>query len=58
MADERDDAGDGSSSGGGLDDVPFERAFPPAGGAELTKSYIPALERLIEEKKQKRGKKS
>jgi hypothetical protein len=32
-----------------LDDVPFERGFPPAGGAELTNSYIPGLERAIEE---------
>jgi hypothetical protein len=41
-----------------LEELPFERGFPPAGGAELTRSYIPALERAIEEKTKRRARKS
>jgi hypothetical protein len=44
------DSGDETRGGPNpLDDLPFERGFPPAGGAELTNSYIPGLERAIEE---------
>lgn len=42
-------AGEDAAGQSPFDDTPFERGFPPAGGAELTNSYIPALERAIEE---------
>lgn len=37
-------------------EAPFERAFPPSGAAELTRSYRAALERAIQDEKARRKK--
>ena len=47
------DAADGETP---IFSAPFERGFPPTGGAALTRSYLPVLERAKQERRTRRRK--